>query len=236
MQKVGDLILGALNYRVEDVGSNYEGSEDIITKLGMEFDSTPPDFGNIERDPFLERFSLLSADIPKLDNLTQAVCGESFNLHSGAIAIILDQAITYRYFYQTDQWYLIKDDSVESWHLYQEQHWATIVGSITSIEDAQGNPLPSIPEGVTITMNFKQLLVEDEPVTVFSKLVTDIKYDRELQAWHFSVNLTREECKKIKHLDLKLCFQVMIEDDSEPPTLSFSQCSFIWKQDPDKPF
>ena len=78
-------------------------------KLGMVFeDGKAPDFGSIEKNNSGE-FTLLAADVEKLNTvLTRAVCtaaGASFDVPSGANAIVADEPAVWRYHAQSDKWY-----------------------------------------------------------------------------------------------------------------------------------
>lgn len=78
-----------------------------IIKLGMLFDeSTAPDFGDIAFDR--ERnIVLTSTSLPKLtDNLTRAVCGETFNIAAGTQAFVIDTCDVLAY--HPDAWYYVK--------------------------------------------------------------------------------------------------------------------------------
>lgn len=86
-----------------------------IVKLGMIFsDATAPDFGSITKSG--EDFTLLAADIPKLNStLTSTVCTPliaqgGFNVQSGALAFVAnwktaESAKVYMYEVTSDTWY-----------------------------------------------------------------------------------------------------------------------------------
>lgn len=75
-------------------------------------DGQEPDFGSIEMSQRYREFTLLAADIPKLNStLTRANCvpllkdGQVFSVPSGANAIVADAPAVWRYHEKSDYWY-----------------------------------------------------------------------------------------------------------------------------------
>lgn len=86
-----------------------------MTIFDMNFKSgQEPDFGSIEMSERFREFTLLAADIPKLNStLTRANCvpklenGSMFSVQSGCNAVVADAPAVWRYHAMSDTWYEI---------------------------------------------------------------------------------------------------------------------------------
>lgn len=77
----------------------------MVIKLGMVFEDTAPDFGDIEYDKN-NNFILTNSSVVKLiTNLTADVCGNAFNIPIGTKALVADTGAIYIY-HANDRWYL----------------------------------------------------------------------------------------------------------------------------------